>query len=579
MKKILLSSLLASLNLLVYQNIIRIPEDYASLNEAFAAADEGDTILVSPGTYQENFRIEAAKQLKIGSKFMTTGDTTYISRTIISGGSVGPAVQFDPGVTSSTEFTGFTLTRGTGIDGMGGAIYMEDATPMMHNLCIHNNSAGQGGAIACTWGKLILYHSRILNNTATNRGGAIHLLNSSMDINTCEIRDNQVVGGLGGAISYYVGTGLSEMPNVYMNSALIINNKSTGTGVTAGAYFEAPENSSSPLSMNIKNSLFEGNISTSSSAMRIRGNIRFSIQNCLFLSNEAAEYTGGATFSNSCEGDVVNCLFASNKGATSGGTYNSGAVTVWSASAVEFYNCGFVKNTATIGTAMTLGGAGASLTNCIFWGNGAEHITLLDINQVGSSLTVKHCDIQNSQASITVKPLSQLHWNEGNINADPLFPDSGDHPYGLVTGSPCIDAGTPQTMNLPLPDGDIAGRTRIWDGDGNGSALIDIGPYEFGSPPVGISAISKHPDPSLRTRVYPNPSSSAVTLEFYLPRPSDVMLEIYNNHGMLVHSREGKHPQGLNNFKWDSDRLSSGIYHYILQAEGVSSTGNINIIK
>ena len=579
MKKLLLSFLLVSMEMLAFSTVILIPQDYMSLNEAFAAASEGDTILVSPGTYQENFRIEQPKKLKIGSLYMTTGDTSYISRTIISGFSHGAALQIFPEVTSETEFMGFTLTQGTGVEGAGGAIHMENASALLHHLYIRNNSASQGGAISCTGegSKLILYNSRIFNNTATNRGAAIHLFNAGLDINTCEISNNQVAGGLGGAISCYVGTGLSEMLQVYIESAFIINNESTDAGVTAGAYFEAPDDVPS-MSINIQNSRFEGNTSTSSSALRIRGKIDFNIQNSLFLSNEASQFTGGVTFSNASNGNVVNSLFVSNKGATGGGSYNSGAVTVWSGSDVNFYNCSFIDNSASYGTAMTIGGAGASLTNCIFWGNGTDQISLLDINQTGGSLSVLHCDIEGGQASISAAAMSQLQWNEGNITADPLFQGSGDHPYSLTASSPCIDAGIPQTGDLPLPDADYAGRTRIWDGDGNGSSLIDIGPYEFGSPPVGIGSFDLNHESALRTSVYPNPSSSRVTVEFYLYHPQDVILAIYDNQGKLVHRMSGRQPAGIQRYNWNVNRRSRGIYHYIIQAGPMRTAGKIAIV-
>ena len=70
---------------------------------------------------------------------------------------------------------------------------------------------------------------------------------------------------------------------------------------------------------------------------------------------------------------------------------------------------------------------------------------------------------------------------DGNISADPMFtnPTLGD--YHLQQGSPSIDSGYNQAPNLP--DTDLDGHPRILDGHGNGTAVVDMGVYEFLLPP------------------------------------------------------------------------------------------------
>src|SRR5262249_6481440 len=58
-------------------------------------------------------------------------------------------------------------------------------------------------------------------------------------------------------------------------------------------------------------------------------------------------------------------------------------------------------------------------------------------------------------------------------------PTQGD--YHLQQGSPSIDVGYNQAPDLP--DTDIDGNPRILDGDGNGTAIVDMGVYEFLLPP------------------------------------------------------------------------------------------------
>ncbi len=68
----------------------------------------------------------------------------------------------------------------------------------------------------------------------------------------------------------------------------------------------------------------------------------------------------------------------------------------------------------------------------------------------------------------------------GNIiGDDPMFADTLNGDYSLAEGSPCIDAGMPDGNYPPT---DILGNVRVWDGDGDGTATIDIGAFEYGAP-------------------------------------------------------------------------------------------------
>lgn len=87
----------------------------------------------------------------------------------------------------------------------------------------------------------------------------------------------------------------------------------------------------------------------------------------------------------------------------------------------------------------------------------------------------------------------------GNISSDPLFvpvfstsPSFGLSAYNfeLQRGSPAIDAGS---LSVPgLPPIDFLGRPRVVDGNGDGSALPDLGAYEFIPPNSGVPS---WPDP------------------------------------------------------------------------------------
>jgi len=98
--------------------VIYVPDDYPTIQEAINASWDTDTILVRPGTYYECINF-GGRSIVLGSLFLTTGDTSYISSTIIDGDSLGTVVTFSGGEDSTTVITGFTITNGYAAGGAG----------------------------------------------------------------------------------------------------------------------------------------------------------------------------------------------------------------------------------------------------------------------------------------------------------------------------------------------------------------------------------------------------------------------------------------------------------------------------
>jgi hypothetical protein len=70
-----------------------------------------------------------------------------------------------------------------------------------------------------------------------------------------------------------------------------------------------------------------------------------------------------------------------------------------------------------------------------------------------------------------------------SLQAQTLFEDIQNGDFHLIEGSLAIDAGF-DTLGYYYPF-DMDYNHRVWDGDGNGTAIIDIGPYEYNSPAFG----------------------------------------------------------------------------------------------
>ena len=67
-----------------------------------------------------------------------------------------------------------------------------------------------------------------------------------------------------------------------------------------------------------------------------------------------------------------------------------------------------------------------------------------------------------------------------NIDVNPKFISPATGNYHLQSNSPCIDTGNNGAPSLPVQD--VEGDTRTYDGDENGSDVVDIGADEFVGP-------------------------------------------------------------------------------------------------
>ncbi len=75
-----------------------------------------------------------------------------------------------------------------------------------------------------------------------------------------------------------------------------------------------------------------------------------------------------------------------------------------------------------------------------------------------------------------------------DIDADPAFADWANDNFYLQPTSPAIDQGTSGNLSVATDDHDAVSRPR--DGDGDGTAAIDVGAYEY---ITGISAFEMTP--------------------------------------------------------------------------------------
>ncbi|MBL7066628.1 MAG: choice-of-anchor D domain-containing protein [Candidatus Marinimicrobia bacterium] len=168
--------------------VLSVPDEFNTIQEAINETVDGDTVLVYPGTYIENINFNG-KNIVVGSLFLTTQNTSYISQTIIDGNQNGSVVRFNSGEDSTAIFGGFTVQNG--FSSQGGGIYC-NANPTLKNLIVEKNSADQGGGIfSIGWGNSPIIDNCIITH---NNGHGIFLWDSPAHIYNSQMSNNSSAG-------------------------------------------------------------------------------------------------------------------------------------------------------------------------------------------------------------------------------------------------------------------------------------------------------------------------------------------------------------------------------------------------
>jgi len=283
---------------------------FASVQYGIDASQDGDTVLVQPGTYTENINFNG-KSIVVGSMTLTTGDTSHISQTIIDGGQSGSVVSFAANEDTNTVLTGFSLTNGSGTEVFvlkGGGIYCRDSNPRLSHLIIRNNSALVGGGIYARNSAVEISNSIIRDNVAADEGGGLYAGDIQISITESIFASNEAITTGGGLYFEGVSSGVldnvritnnhsdtgggmrlnSAGTNLQITKCLIDSNYSTENG--AGIYV-------SPGSLSFFNSTLVDNIITGGGSVggiyHASGNLE--VQNSILWRNDGESLAGTAT--------------------------------------------------------------------------------------------------------------------------------------------------------------------------------------------------------------------------------------------------------------------------------------------
>jgi Right handed beta helix region len=407
-----------------FRRAIRVPSDQPTIRAAITFAIDGEMVLVAPGTYVENINFE-------GKAIIVTSESGP-EVTIIDGGNADPVVSFTSGEGRDSVLNGFTLQHGfnnqDGIFNEGGGIKVLESSPTITNNVIRNNQACNGGGIGIGFGSPLIRQNTITGNDAIICG---------------------ITPGAGGGIRVNGASSIKGLDVEILDN--VISDNVSGAGAGGGI---ALSGSGTKI---VKRNIIKGNTSDAGGGIYIINDTNVPIVQNLITGNLADE--GGGIWwgvANGARGPIlVNNTIADNSATFMGR-----------------------------GSGIFAGGfdAGWELTNNIIVAKPGQ--TALICNNFGqtSPPIIRFNNIFSIGGTGCACGGSCV--GNGNISADPLFTNPTQGDYHLRQGSPSIDSGDNLTPNLP--DKDLDGNPRILDGDGNGTATIDMGVYEFLAPTSSV---------------------------------------------------------------------------------------------
>jgi len=423
----------------------------------------------------------------------------------------------------------------------GGGIYDDRSSPNLINCTFKGNAifslySTYGGGMDNNQSSPTIINSTFSGNSATTTygntyGGGISNRNSSNpNIFNCIFSNN--LAQYGGAVSND-----NSDPNI---ASCIFSKNTVGYGGGGMYNYES--------SAKVDNCIFNGNEAYDRGGGIYNSSSDPNITNCIFTGNNlyiSQNSFGGGMHNYDCPSvSVANCLLNGNSSDYGGGISND-------CSDLYFGNCTVSQNWAYYGGGMFNQNSNVNATNCIFWANMAD-VQYNEIYHYPSSPNVTYCDVKGGWAgdgNIDKDPCffsvseptgswtehasydnltfqstlydSGANWSVNELAGKFVNPDVdlydclqffivsndvntikvwGDveaidltgktyqiYDYHLKLESACIDAGDPDFNPDPNAT-DIDGEPRVFDGDANGSEIVDMGADEYYWSPADINS-------------------------------------------------------------------------------------------
>ncbi|MCP4582132.1 MAG: T9SS type A sorting domain-containing protein [candidate division Zixibacteria bacterium] len=561
-------------------SIVYVPGDQPTIQTGIVNSMHGDTVLVAPGIYEENISFNA-QIITLGSLYLTTGDTAYISSTRIDGRSSGSVVTISNHGENTASLIGFTIQNGVGSYGggvscvnsspviannvvtactgtYGGGIYCNNSDAMIRDNTISGNSGLYGGGVCIYQNGAVLSNNLIEDNSALDWGGGILIQSSECDISMNTVQNNSAVSG--GGIYYFYSNGTTS------NNIIRDNSSTNGAGIFC--------ESSSPTMTN--NTVYSNSASSSGGGIYCKLASSPVITNSIFwhdsagvAGHEVYEYGASPQFSYcDVQGDWggesnidIDPLFRDPEGmdlhlmaVAYGYPYDSPCIDVghpdiWDLTVDGEWGCGTYL--------CDLGAYG---------GRDVAHLLPPPV------LVSPYDGEQIEEFTPTLSWLAEPGADEYEIMVDDaidfLIPDrQGNSEDAQWTVTPELEFGVWYWR--------VRSRNQLGWGEWSEGWSFSIGPTDVDDSPGDLVA-----GEYTLGQCYPNPFNARTTIVFGLPEAGHVTIDIYDMLGKKVETLlNGYHEAGFYQVNWNAAGQSSGLYLYRIQSGNYSDTRRMLLLK
>lgn len=336
--------------------------DFTDIQPAIEAAADGDTVLVSPGTYSGIDMLGKAIEVR-----STDGPevTTVLCR------AAAPGLRCDSGEGRTTVVQGLGfLPSPSDPETLGWSL--DASSPSLRDCVLREIRSGSlaGAPVACALGGPLIENCRFEDNEGKDAGAVLAVDSQGLEVVLCEFVANRTTSSRRGAAVTIEGAQEAELSGCRFESN---SGEATGGLHMWDSYFT------------IAGCEFVANSGVQGGAL-YAGWCHFTLVEGLFERNDA--YWGGAicSFGNG-ESSLADSRFEGNTAVFGGGA-------ILSPSQITVSRCEFIANSAPAGGASDSGGGGTLFEDCVFERNTA--------GRGGASTTsgeFRRCEFRENHAS------------------------------------------------------------------------------------------------------------------------------------------------------------------------------------
>ena len=168
-----------------------------------------------------------------------------------------------------------------------------------------------------------------------------------------------------------------------------------------------------------------------------------------------------------------------------------------------------------------------------------------------------------------------------NISTDPMFEGGDPFSFVLTDGSPCIDAGHPDTSYYDNEDPQNPGFALY---PAKGTIINDMGRYGGHGTSFWMEVFDRETGSHLEAislrQNYPNPFNSSTRIEFDVPKLMKVNITVYDILGRETAVLADKlYTPGTHSIDWNASDYSSGIYFLRMRTDNYVRSRKVVLVK